>query len=1031
MEIWQILNIEPTKNKDELKKVYRERLSDVNPEDDPEGFKELRSAYEEALRLADCDDEKDEAEKENKSPLLLAIEELYFDFFSRIEVDKWKKLFDRDEFVSLDKSSDAFITLMRFLMDYFCLPKNVWKYIVDTFDIKERRRELAEEYPEDFIDYMISNSTYEDLINYYLFEGETEEIDKYIDRYYKLDQAIRNRDIEKQDAFIAELEQLDAYHPYLELAIMKNRLQKLYVENQEQLETENLRLYDICSKELDELQENMERLAADFPDEPSILLACGDIAMNTEDYDKAKECYDRAGEFSDDKYIVNGKQADLAFYLGDFEKSRDMYMDLLKINHYDNSVRAGMIRANLSLIEQYKKKIEADPSDDASRMEMAWSYYQCYKFDDAIDILDTFTPAAEKICEYNNVKGRTYLCLLKYDEALKCFLTWKSEIEALPEDDDSEDAVAKRKRYEYVNFLISDCYLKTNRYSQARKYLETALENEHEEIMLSYEARCELEYMEGNYEKCMDACEQLIEKDDRNYIAYSFMAKAAFKLDYIKETMNSCEHAISIYPYVSEPYVQEIKVYLKYNQPEGARKVIDRYRVFEIESDNISYYEALIYKFEEENEKAEEILRSLIEKSSPQESDMENFEEIYMELAGLLEKRGMVDDAIICYDKVIAMCPKHEYVYGQKAMALKNKGRYAEAVLFLDKQINIRPNSYYYINKGILDRFLGNYTSAIEDFKKALGYDPENYYCYSRIGLIYEHRQMFPYAIDMYNHALQYIQDHDDEMKAQIYAYKARTLQCMKKFQESESVYKEFIDIFGLNPDVMYDYSELLLRMGKLDEAVAILTRCINELPYDDTIQMCIRQLCFMYGVEGYIDKAYESYMLAISKNHDDKYSYVTMAEAFKDSGLMEDARHLFEEAIKLDKGNKANYYSQLIETILSKKTLFKPDIRVYVERATIPDKDMNTPMQYIKMARLYRVTKKAKNAIAVANEGLRHLRCSGCFYGECYELWYEKALIYEQLKDYEMARMCYKKAISIFGHNVMIEEKLKRIENK
>ena len=192
-----------------------------------------------------------------------------------------------------------------------------------------------------------------------------------------------------------------------------------------------------------------------------------------------------------------------------------------------------------------------------------------------------------------------------------------------------------------------------------------------------------------------------------------------------------------------------------------------------------------------------------------------------------------------------------------------------------------------------------------------------------------------------------------------------------------------------------------------------------------------MRQLCYVYGLEGYIDKAHESFKLAVSNQGDDKRAYVSMGEVFKDHGLMEDARKFFEKAVKLDINNKANYYSNLIEVILSKKTLFKPDIRVYLERATIPKEKMHTPLDFVKMTRLYRVTKKTKQAIAIADEGLRHLRCEGCFYGECHELWYEKALVYEQMKDYEMAKMCYKKALSIFGHNAVIEEKLKRIENK
>ena len=50
MEIWQVLGIEPTADRAAITAAYREKLSAANPEDDPEAFKTLRAAYEQALR---------------------------------------------------------------------------------------------------------------------------------------------------------------------------------------------------------------------------------------------------------------------------------------------------------------------------------------------------------------------------------------------------------------------------------------------------------------------------------------------------------------------------------------------------------------------------------------------------------------------------------------------------------------------------------------------------------------------------------------------------------------------------------------------------------------------------------------------------------------------------------------------------------------------------------------------------------------------------------------------------------------------
>ncbi len=49
INIWQELGIEPTQDKKTIKRAYSQRLKQVHPEDDPDGFQRLRFAYEQAL----------------------------------------------------------------------------------------------------------------------------------------------------------------------------------------------------------------------------------------------------------------------------------------------------------------------------------------------------------------------------------------------------------------------------------------------------------------------------------------------------------------------------------------------------------------------------------------------------------------------------------------------------------------------------------------------------------------------------------------------------------------------------------------------------------------------------------------------------------------------------------------------------------------------------------------------------------------------------------------------------------------------
>ena len=50
--IWEILHIEPTMDEESVQNAYRKLLPSVNPEDDAEGFRNLREAYEGAIDLS-------------------------------------------------------------------------------------------------------------------------------------------------------------------------------------------------------------------------------------------------------------------------------------------------------------------------------------------------------------------------------------------------------------------------------------------------------------------------------------------------------------------------------------------------------------------------------------------------------------------------------------------------------------------------------------------------------------------------------------------------------------------------------------------------------------------------------------------------------------------------------------------------------------------------------------------------------------------------------------------------------------------
>jgi hypothetical protein len=50
--VWQALGIAPTREIGEIRRAYAGRLKECHPEENPEGFQRIRTAYEAALRIS-------------------------------------------------------------------------------------------------------------------------------------------------------------------------------------------------------------------------------------------------------------------------------------------------------------------------------------------------------------------------------------------------------------------------------------------------------------------------------------------------------------------------------------------------------------------------------------------------------------------------------------------------------------------------------------------------------------------------------------------------------------------------------------------------------------------------------------------------------------------------------------------------------------------------------------------------------------------------------------------------------------------
>ncbi len=147
-EIISVLGISEIGEEKAIKAAYRERLAVTNPEDNPEGFKRLRQAYEEAIALLkQPQEEEEEQEQEDTTETgkwVAQAARLYSTLDGRQDLNAWRELFSQDTYQSLDGEAECQEKLLVFLMQHYKLPTEIWKLLEEKLEICKNQTRLKE-----------------------------------------------------------------------------------------------------------------------------------------------------------------------------------------------------------------------------------------------------------------------------------------------------------------------------------------------------------------------------------------------------------------------------------------------------------------------------------------------------------------------------------------------------------------------------------------------------------------------------------------------------------------------------------------------------------------------------------------------------------------------------------------------------------------------------------------------------------------------------------------------------------------------
>lgn len=616
-EIFSILKLERTKEEAQIRGAYLALLRETNPEDDPEGFKRLRTAYEEAFAYARTEEEKPEedagirisewlGEDSESAQFFRSFEEIYASIARRTDRAAWETLLQAPVLSSLDEGETVKWGLFERLARQYRLPCGIWRLLDDTFFIRENQAEFKEHLPEEFVDYMlykIADLKGESDFPFERLTGQDgADFDGFLDAYYEYIRTEWGTDCaslqKRKDAFHT-LELYEVGHPRLEL--------------------ERARLL-LRAGEAEQARELFGRLLKEAPEDVQMQLACARALYEQGDVDTAEQVYRRylqAVEGSDaegtdaasditlteeSRFDLFSGMAGLLAARGEWKEARRYALEARKIN-VTAELEELMKTVLVHVIEELK--VSPDTFSGEDFRILVWSLLQTERGQEGLELLEAYPQYEEDTPAYRKLKTSLYLVNGRNEQAAAEAVRWRAcllreygVVDAAETNAASIEQILSAEQKQ----KLSECYSLEGRALRAR-YSELNAEQadaEHTDAaqaVFDHALRCltravglcpeDLDYRmqkmllyrdKKEYESMVEECEQMLSVNDGFYWALFYLQEAYEELHMAQEVVDLFYRAKRVYAGNPLIYLRAVKVFLDYNQYQDAQNILNQAR---------------------------------------------------------------------------------------------------------------------------------------------------------------------------------------------------------------------------------------------------------------------------------------------------------------------------------------------------------------------------------------------------------------------------------------------------------------------
>ena len=814
-KIWQILRIEKTKDKREITRAYRELLSATNPEDKPEEFKELRSAYEEALAYAEMPEEMKDADQKTDT-WLKQLEDIYDDFSRRKDAAEWEKLFSDGLLATISGRMRAESELLGFLMDHYFIGHSVWLCMEEHFSFLTKKEELYENYPREFIDRVIVNGIlYPDILPMELFVpgSDGQECQKYLDIYLQI--TPEDDCADKAE----ELKNCKESHPYGDALLC---CRKIHFEDPKYIE-------------------ELEEISRQHGDDLNLALMLGKEYLELKEYEKAEELCKVQLKIHGDVLRLKSHYADVLEAMGRYDDAVRQINEMMRMADGDNRILSELDQRrrqiNVSIIADKEKQLEEKPDDEEIKIDLCWAYIENEKDEEGIALFRTVDEEKADAFNYYNLKSSMAYATKDYREGVEALKKVIEVIDTLPEDSEENIRRKKRKgemygRMGYFYYAMNDEENGNRAYEKAMEYSENKAETLTSLVQRSL--------MKEDFEKAEDYAGKLLQEKPDSPYGHALLAFARFYQNNDQGAYDAICQAIEMDGSDLSFYILKLRILIRNSAFEGAQQILDYLDACGLTKDtSVLYAKGLLAERRDgDKEKAKEYYRKSARQMEGFENNYEFADDLFYRLlslegetlnANVKEDR---DRMMELAEKGLSVRPTNRDLLEYKGWLLIREKNYADALkIYLDLAKDEKHSAYvdsqvgylyfqdldhkakesrdYYVRAqekgydegadyyiGMCEMFMGHLEEAERRFLILQEKEPDSLDSYLRLTYVYEMKNELDKALKNADQLIDLVKERKDDV-SRYYLRKVQILRRMEDPKAAIDVIKTIQEKYG------------------------------------------------------------------------------------------------------------------------------------------------------------------------------------------------------------------------------------------